>query len=54
MAYFRYRIELNRKGLELTVPKRVAIVEKNGKVSKTHLMMNCIVGRKVPILKPSS
>lgn len=34
MAYFRYRIELNRKGLELTVPKRVAIVEKNGKVSK--------------------
>ena len=34
MAYFRYRIELNRKGLELTVPERVAIVEKNGKVSK--------------------
>ena len=34
MAYFRYRIELNRKGLDLTVPERVAIVEKNGKVSK--------------------
>lgn len=34
MAYFRYRIELNRKGLELAIPERVAIVEKNGKVSK--------------------
>ncbi|MCM1139393.1 MAG: ATP-binding protein [Muribaculum sp.] len=39
MAYFRYRIELNRKGKydddnNLPMPKRVAIVEKNGKVSK--------------------
>lgn len=39
MAYFRYRIELNRKGKydednNLLMPKRVAIVEKNGKVSK--------------------
>lgn len=34
MAYFRYRIELNRKGLELAIPERVAIVEKNGTVSK--------------------
>lgn len=39
MAYFRYRIELNRKGRydennNLPMPKRVAIVEKNGKVSK--------------------
>lgn len=34
MAYFRYRIELNRKGKELTVPERVAIIDKKGKVSK--------------------
>lgn len=34
MAYFRYRIELNRKGKDLTVPERVAIVEKKGKTSK--------------------
>ncbi len=34
MAYFRYRIELNRKGKELSVPERAAIVEKKGKTSK--------------------
>lgn len=32
-AYFRYRIELNRKGQELTIPQRQAINDKSGKTS---------------------
>lgn len=32
-AYFRYRIELNRKGQELTTPQRQAINDKSGKTS---------------------
>lgn len=36
-AYFRYRIELNRKGLELTMPQRVAVPDKSGKTSDDEL-----------------
>lgn len=32
-AYFRYRIELNRKGRELTIPQRQTITDKSGKTS---------------------
>lgn len=36
-AYFRYRIELNRKGEELTIPQRQAITDKSGKTSDDDL-----------------
>lgn len=36
-AYFRYRIELNRKGQELTIPQRVAVPDKSGKTSDDEL-----------------
>ena len=36
-AYFRYRIELNRKGEELTIPQRQAITDKSGKTSEDDL-----------------
>lgn len=36
-AYFRYRIERNRKGEELTVPQRQAITDKSGKTSDDDL-----------------
>ena len=36
-AYFRYRIELNRKGEELTIPQRQAITDKSGKTSEDEL-----------------
>ena len=36
-AYFRYRIELNRKGEELTTPQRQAITDKSGKTSEDDL-----------------
>ena len=36
-AYFRYRIELNRKGQELTLPIRVAVPDKSGKSSDDEL-----------------
>ena len=36
-AYFRYRIELNRKGLELTIPVRQAVPDKSGKTSDDEL-----------------
>lgn len=34
MAYFRYRIELNRKGKPLTIPERKDIIDKKGRPSK--------------------
>lgn len=36
-AYFRYRIELNRKGQELSIPQRVAVPDKSGKTSDDEL-----------------
>mgnify|MGYP004442707625 FL=1 len=36
-AYFRYRIELNRKGLELTIPQRQAISDKSKTTSEDEL-----------------
>ena len=36
-AYFRYRIELNRKGEELTIPQRQAITDKSDKTSNDDL-----------------
>ena len=36
-AYFRYRIELNRKGEKLTIPQRQAITDKSGKTSDDDL-----------------
>lgn len=36
-AYFRYRIELNRKGNELDLPERVAVPDKSGKTSDDDL-----------------
>ena len=36
-AYFRYRIELNRKGQELSIPQRQAITDKSGKTSDDEL-----------------
>ena len=36
-AYFRYRIELNRKGQELKLPVRVAVPDKSGKTSDDDL-----------------
>jgi len=36
-AYFRYRIELNRKGEELSIPQRQAIRDKSGKTSDDDL-----------------
>lgn len=36
-AYFRYRIELNRKGEELSIPQRQAITDKSGKTSEDDL-----------------
>lgn len=36
-AYFRYRIELNRKGNELDLPERVAVPDKSGKTSDDEL-----------------
>ena len=36
-AYFRYRIELNRKGSDLTLPVRVAVPDKSGKSSDDDL-----------------
>lgn len=36
-AYFRYRIELNRKGNELKLPERVAVPDKSGKTSDDEL-----------------
>ena len=36
-AYFRYRIELNRKGQELTIPVRQAVPDKSGKSSDDEL-----------------
>lgn len=36
-AYFRYRIELNRKGNELTLPERQAVPDKSGKTSDDDL-----------------
>ena len=36
-AYFRYRIELNRKGQELTIPQRVAVPDKSAKTSDDEL-----------------
>lgn len=36
-AYFRYRIEKNRKGEELDIPKRQAIIDKSNKTSDDEL-----------------
>lgn len=36
-AYFRYRIELNRKGEELNIPQRQAIADRSGKTSEDEL-----------------
>lgn len=36
-AYFRYRIEINRKGGELSIPERQAIIDKSGKTSSDDL-----------------
>ena len=36
-AYFRYRIERNRKGEELIIPQRQAITDKSGKTSEDDL-----------------